>query len=148
MNSMHTFLSTLVCSVFLFLNIAMAEEITCLPKISPSTVKLDDVPGSWTGSIRDYPLELTGVNFSDGPPSEKAFLVDSDMHEDKKSLTSKQKFYKYPSQKGKYWLICEYGEHVVFLSKEIPKEINECTVVYDKTKDSMLGYRFRSLFCK
>lgn len=145
---MHNFLLALACSVVLFLNVATAEELACLPKINSSIIKLNDAPVPWAGSIRDYPLELTGVNFSDGPPSEKAFLVDSSTYEDKKSFVSKQKFYKYPSQKGRYWLICEYGEHVVFLSREIPKEINECTVAYDKAKDSLLRYRFRSLICK
>lgn len=127
---------------------AGAEEVSCPRQISPSVIAINNVPPPWTGSLSDHPLELTGVNFSDGPPSEMAFLKEEYSHEDQKSLVSKQSFYRYPSQKGAYWLTCEYGAQAVSLSKEIPRGINECTVSYDKPKTGLYRYRFRSLTCK
>lgn len=93
-------------------------------------------------------LELTGINFTDGPPAEMAFLKEEYWHEDQRTAVWKQRFYKYPSQRGSYWLICEYNNRAVLLSKEIPKDINECTVTYDKPKSGLNRYRFRSLTCK
>lgn len=126
---------------------ASAAEVFCPKQVESSAITVNKIPEGWQSSLREYPLELSGVIFSDGPPTEKAYLKENSTRENKKTLVSKQVFDS-PAIKENYWLICAYAGNVLFLSKPIPKEIRECTVTHDKPENSIEKYRFRSLVCK
>jgi hypothetical protein len=144
---MRIFFPALALGLAVLSNFATSAEVACPAQISPSVIALNDVLAGWTSSLRDTPLELTGVNFSDGPPAEKTYLRENSSHENKQTLVTRQVFDS-PALKGAYWLICEYADHTVFLAKPIPSEIAECTVIHSKRPNSPRKYQFRSLTCK
>lgn len=144
---MRTFFPLIAIGLTVLSNVAKSTEVACPAQLSPSVIALNEAPVGWSSALRDTPLELTGVNFSDGPPAEKAYLMESSSHESKQILVTRQVFDS-PAIKGAYWLICEYADHTVFLSRPIPAEIGECTVTHSKRPNSLRKYQFRSLTCK
>ncbi len=128
-----------VCCFLYVLNDAAAQELSCPPELLSSAIKLIDIPAPWAGSVQRYPLALKAAGFFDGAPSRMAELKPFSVKEGNKKVVEKWLFdneYKWPEGK---WLSCDYGDGVVSLSKEIPKEISECTVIYEKKNKAKPG---------
>src|SRR4030066_2337781 len=89
----------LVCCIFLALNDAVAQEVSCPPEIASSSIKLIDIPAPWTGSVQRYPLALKAAGFFDGMPSRMAELKPFSAKEGNKTVVEKWIFdneYKWP----------------------------------------------------
>jgi hypothetical protein len=70
---------------------------------------------------------LTGVELSDGQPSEQAFLAPDVSVTDKDGLTNRWTLSASP--RG-YWARCSYGRTVVDL--KLPMTVRQCSIRYDK----------------
>ena len=94
------------------------------------------------------PIQVSGVNFYDGPPSELVGLTPSDGKTlDNKSIAVWKLYKKRNSGQG-FWIECLYTHTKVVLSKRVPDSTRECSVFFDKNSRVEHDYVFERMECK
>ena len=107
---------------------ALAKEsiAQCPTEIRTNQSALD-APSAWAISNEQTRYPLTTIRFSDGSPSEIAWLAP-----DKSSKFGTQEWNLLPSDRG-YWVTCGYGSTSIILSQRILGKIRKCTIFLDKS---------------
>jgi|SRR5579862_4444453 len=116
------------CFVFVgcFVARGFAEEIRCPETISVKQ-SLAKQESGWKESTSDMPNRLSGVTFLDGPPEQKASLV----NEEESVANGKQlATWRFGTQ-SQIWLSCRYSGTNVVLSRALPKGTSSCSVTYN-----------------
>lgn len=104
----------------------LAEEMSCPETISVKQSLAKPEQG-WTQSTSGMPNRLAGVTFFDGPPEQKASLV----NDGESRLKGKQiATWRFASQ-SQIWLSCVYSGSTIVLSKALKKGTSVCKVTYN-----------------
>lgn len=103
-----------------------AEEVHCPESISVKQTLAKQEPG-WKEGTSDTPIRLAGVTFLDGPPEQKASLV----NEEEGVMNGKQIATWRFGAKSQIWLSCRYSGSTIVLSRALPKSTSSCTVTYN-----------------
>jgi hypothetical protein len=119
-------------SIAWLLTDANAETFNCPAYIAASSANVVEVPPSWKVNGQSNKLKVVSAGFSDGQPSELAYLKPYETRRKGGSTVAIWKFEGlYP--KGK-WLSCDYEGGLVSLTREMPTGISECVVIYEKPR--------------
>lgn len=123
-----------------------ADELGCPARVSVSQ-QIGKVPSPWVASYAKAPLTLGGVTFYDGHPSEMASLVYDDEKTSGNTIVATWFFRADTSARG-FWLSCRYNQTTAVLSRQIPRNITECSVTYN-SKETVSGhYVIKAIKCK
>lgn len=102
---------------------------SCIGDACIDPARLVNVPAGWAAVIEPRELPLWDAGFSYGPPNDKAQLKpDSDVRRGVRYETSYLEDGTAPHHG--YWLDCLYGDGVIHLSRKLPDELKQCTVIY------------------
>jgi len=110
----------------LFVMRGFAEEIHC-PETISVTQSLAKQEQGWKASTSDTPARLAGVTFLDGPPEQKASLV----NDGESRVNGKQIATWRFGAKSQIWLSCRYANSSIVLSRALPKGTAACSVTYN-----------------
>ena len=128
------------------------EELSCPPTVEISQ-KAANPPSGW--DVSNYgnearPIEVSGVTFYTGPPSEQASLHPREQKTVGKKLILMWKLYQKTNSSLGYWIECDYTHTNVVLSKRVPDFIKDkvCSVIYDKNSRVENDYVFERMECK
>lgn len=109
-----------------FVTCGFAEEVHCPETISVKQSLAKPEQG-WKESTSDMPNRLAGVTFLDGPPEQKASLV----NEGESLVKGKQiATWRFGSQ-SQIWLSCRYSGSTIVLSRALAKGTSVCRVTYN-----------------
>jgi len=111
---------------------ASSETFSCPQYVTASSANVVEVPTSWKAYSQSNKLKVVSAGFSDGQPSDMAYLKPYETNQ-KGNLTVVRWKFEGPFPKGK-WLCCDYEGGLFSLAKELPNSISECVVTYEKTK--------------
>lgn len=111
------------------LALAAGEPVTCPPSIEvkQEVLRME----GWTAHIGTTPHKFYFAQFSDGPPSRQAILLN-----DKESRSGKDKVLHYsflPSQEP--WLICSYTGTNAVLARRLAPAISSCRLTLDHARN-------------
>ena len=123
-----TLLLTAGCVVLIgsFMTRGFAEEVHCPETISVKQSLAKPEQG-WNESTSDMPNRLAGVTFLDGPPEQKASLV----NEGERVVKGKQiSTWRFDSQ-SQIWLSCRYSGSNIVLSRALTRGTTVCSVTYN-----------------
>jgi hypothetical protein len=84
-------------------------------------------------------LELRQIQFSDGPPSEQAWLAPD------RDERTWQGWHFEPSPGKQIWFSCSYSDSKLLLSAPLPADLKYCKVTHDP---AILGYPATGMACK
>jgi hypothetical protein len=103
-----------------------AEEVHCPETISVKQT-LSKPQQGWKEGTSDLPNLLAGVTFFDGPPEEKASLVnDSERRVQGKQIA----IWRFGPQ-SQIWISCGYAGSSIVLSRALTKGSSGCSVTYN-----------------
>ena len=128
---------------------ASATEYRCPESITTSQSLSSAVKGwaaSTQGPVPGSPDQgppaqyLDGAEFSDGPPSEYAFLHPDEEHSNGSHWRARWKF----EGEANIWLSCRYRTTTVRLSQKLPPTTKECVMEGDNKK----GISLERISCK
>jgi len=103
-------------------------HISCPAEIKASSVKLIDVPATWTPDIAGA-LRLNGAAPMAGAPSTKTYLSPYSSSNHGNILTDRFVFG--PPDADGNWISCKYGrDNAVILAKRLDDGLTECSVSY------------------
>jgi hypothetical protein len=104
---------------------APAADLRCPDTISVKQTLVKPEPG-WRESPSDLPTRFAGVTFFDGPPEQKASLVN-----DTASVVNGKRIavWKFIPQ-SQIWVSCSYSGSNIVLSRALAKGTSKCTVTY------------------
>lgn len=105
-----------------------AEHVHKCPEYVSATSASAEAPASWKVFSQPNKLKAVSAGFSDGPPSDVAYLKPNETRRVGRREIVIWKF-EGPYQNGK-WLSCDYEGRVVSLAKEIPEETSRCEIEY------------------
>ncbi len=123
---------------------AAADAVQCPARVEARQQISAPVPG-WSVSAGDEPHLLAGITFYDGKPEEKASLApDSETKRNGKTIST----WTFASGEHGTWLACRYAWTSVVLTRELPKRVTKCSVVYN-TRQEVAGLpEIESIDCK
>jgi hypothetical protein len=131
MKQARTFL--ILISLFAWLPIhASADTFSCPQYVTASSANVVEVPTPWKVYSQSNKLKVVSAGFSDGQPFDMAYLKPYRTHQ-KGNLTIVRWKFEGPYPKGK-WLSCDYEGGLFSLARELPNNLSECVVTYEKTK--------------
>jgi hypothetical protein len=123
---------------------ASAESFSCPQYVAASSINIVDIPASWTFYNQQKNINVVSAGFSDGRPSEMAYLKPYRTNEKGIITVVKWKFEgAYPEGK---WLSCTYEGGFFSLARELPNNIYECDVTYEKIKPGQT--KLSAITCK
>jgi hypothetical protein len=104
---------------------ATAAELRCPDTISVKQTLVKPETG-WRESPSDLPIRFAGVTFFDGPPEQKASLVN-----DTESMVKGKRIavWKFLPQ-SQIWASCSYSGSNIVLSQALAKGTSKCSVTY------------------
>lgn len=103
-----------------------ADEVHCPDTIAVKQNLSKPEPG-WKEGMSDLPNLLAGVTFFDGPPEEKASLVnDSERRVQGKQIA----IWRFGPQ-SQIWISCGYAGSNIVLSRALAKGTSGCSVTYN-----------------
>jgi len=123
---------------------APAEQISCPASIT-SEQKILNLPASWQTATDTTTHRLSAVTFYDGPPEQKASLV-NDLQS--QNATQRTATWKFPSNPRGYWLACSYDRTAILLTRKLPSNVGQCHVVYDTSTSSSGLPAVKSINCQ
>jgi hypothetical protein len=113
------------CIVGLSATVGIAAEERCPESISVKQTLVKPEPG-WQPGTSDLPIRLAGVTFFDGPPEEKASLVNDSESIVKGKQVAVWRF----GPQSQIWLSCRYASSNIVLSRALTKGTSTCRVTY------------------
>ena len=122
---------------------APAEQISCPASITTEQ-KIVNLPTSWQTATDTTTHPLSTVTFYDGPPEQKASLVNDLQLQNASQRTATWKFTSNP--RG-YWLACSYDRTAILLTRRLPANVAQCQVVYDTSTSSSGMPAVKSINC-
>jgi hypothetical protein len=123
-------------------NFAAANNISCPAHVSNFSLTDAAKNDGWSLQI-DQKLTFNGVGFMSGPLDSKMYLKPDDGAESKTTLTQIWNFQANPDGK---WIVCYFGDRdLIALSRRLPDEIKQCTVVQLKLSRQRLKHQ--RLYC-
>jgi len=113
------------CAAALFVAAGSAAELHCPDTISAKETLVKAEQG-WKESRSDLPIRFAGLTFFDGPPEQKASLVN-----DTESMVKGKRIavWKFGPQ-SRIWISCSYSGSSIVLSRPLAKGTSKCTVMY------------------
>jgi hypothetical protein len=119
-------------------NFAAANNISC-PAHVPNFSSTDGAKNNGWNLQVDQKLILNGVGFKSGPLDSNRYLKPDDGTESKTTLTQVWNFQ--ANLDGK-WVVCYFGDRdLIALSRRLPDEITQCTVVQQKLSRQRLKHQ-------
>jgi hypothetical protein len=112
-----------------------AQMSTCPEQISVRQQLAEAVAG-WETAIDDTPHRLASITFYDGPPEEKASLVNDARTRGAEIETATWHFVPGDRQ---IWIACGYSGTTITLNQALPPNIRTCSITY-RTKQSIAGF--------
>lgn len=108
----------------LLISFATPGTAACPLKITTTQQLTGDYPG-WA-SFRNEVIHFTeGVSFYSGPPEEQAVLKPDSSAQGKARWTF--------SAKDTIYIVCEYNQTMIHLSRKLPPNTTTCEVRYDQS---------------
>jgi hypothetical protein len=104
----------------------LAEEVHCPDTISVKQ-SLTKPEQGWKETTSDLPNRVSGVTFLDGPPEQRASLV----NDAESSVKGKQVATWHFGSQSQIWLSCSYSGSNIVLSRALPKGTSVCSVTYN-----------------
>ncbi len=105
---------------------ASAESLICPDTISVKQSLAKPEQG-WKEGRSDLPNRLAGITFFDGPPEQKASLV----NDSEKRVNGKQISTWLFTPDSNIWISCEYAGSNIELFRAVPKGTAACSVTYN-----------------
>jgi len=105
-------------------------EIVC-PETVDVDQKLKSPLDGWTGIVGSLPNRLANVAFYDGPPEQMASLVSTKEGKRNGRQYATWHLESIDETSQPSWLVCEYSDTQVALSRQLPGGVIECTVTYN-----------------
>jgi hypothetical protein len=115
------------------LGVSLAAPCGAQTNVCPNTISVhqdlaQSIPG-WQVFPDDAPVQLAGVTFYDGPPTERASLVyNQEIRRAGKLVTT---WHFAPERDRQIWMGCSYSGTVITVARGLSNEIKECSVSYD-----------------
>lgn len=105
-------------------------EIAC-PETVDVDQKLKSPVDGWTAIVGSLPNRLANVAFYDGPPEQMASLVPT-----KEGKRNGREYATWDLESTNEtsrpaWIVCEYSDTQVALSRQLPGSVTECNVTYN-----------------
>jgi hypothetical protein len=117
-----------ICAVLFCTACAAAESASCPDMIGVHEQLTTSVEG-WKTMLDETPHRLANITFYDGPPKEKASLVNDQTTKAAGKETAKWHFI--PRGDRSIWVACSYASTAVVLTKMLPPKTNTCSVTYN-----------------
>lgn len=113
--------------------VSVVDGVRCPPEIKVKQLLTVQVPGWSTGSD-GAPHHLAGLTFFEGKPEERASLAP-----DKQTVATGKTVASWTfGANSSTWVACRYAATDVLLTRELPKTIRTCSIVYS-TRDTIAG---------
>jgi hypothetical protein len=107
---------------------ASAQDVVC-PESVVVRQELNQRVAGWEPFTDDVPLRLSFVTFYDGPPKDRASLVNTFSHKQGPLETATWEF---RSDGDRHiWLACSYAATTIALMRELPSNVTSCAVTYN-----------------
>lgn len=107
---------------------ASAQDIVC-PESVVVRQELSQRVAGWEPFTQDLPSRLSVVTFYDGPPKDKASLVNTFSHKQGLLETA---IWEFKSDGDRHiWLACSYADTTIALMRELPANVTSCAVTYN-----------------
>lgn len=107
----------------------------CPAEINTSQ-SVQDPPAGWTASSEQTRHPLVSIRFSDGNPSDIAWLMP-----DKSTRSGLQEWAFLRSERG-YWVTCGYGNTSTLLSRRLHDKFTSCRVWLNKSFSPPIATNF------
>ncbi len=107
---------------------ASAQTAACPDTIAVRQELKEKMTG-WEPFTNDIPLRLAYLTFYDGPPREKASLVNDSSKKEAGIETATWHFTRNPGRH--IWVACSYSGTAIALVRELPAAVSSCTVTYN-----------------
>lgn len=132
--------SAMIWVVLALSTAALAQERYCPATISVKQ-EIQQVPAGWRALPGKPPYQLAGITFYEGPPEQMASLApDSE-------TKSANTWHFEPSPEG-IWIACSYASTDIVVAKQLPKEISQCVISYDRQLATAGLPEIRRVDCK
>jgi hypothetical protein len=135
----------IVSLIFIGARLSTAQAVMC-----PATVnvrqEIQKPVAGWESFLADSPVRLANVTFFDGPPKEKASLVDTQRKKEAGHETATWQFTRTAGQH--IWIACSYSGTAVMLTQQLSEKINSCTVTYNSRQLVAGTPMIESIVCK
>jgi hypothetical protein len=132
----------------LLLVAALGAEASGPPMDCPRTLTVEQkaaVPVGWDAAEDGLPHRLTGVNFFDGPPAERASLVYDETAATAKEWTG---IWRFEANPRGFWIACSYSGTSMVISRRLPAAVKVCRVTYEQERrDGPVG-DLRKIECR
>ena len=118
-------------AIFLMLcraSYAASDPVGCPGTISVSQHLTTEIAG-WRAVLDDTPHLLANITFYEGPPEERASLVNDTTTKTVGKETATWRFL--PGAGRQIWVTCSYAGAAVTLAKSLPAKIGACSVTYN-----------------
>lgn len=125
-----------------------SAELSCPPTVVVSQKAAPPPPGWDVKNDEAMRIDVLGITFYLGPPSEMASLHPREHNTVGKKYVSTWSLYKKKISGIELWMECSYTHTNVVLSKRVPDSIKECSVFYDKDSRVENNYVFDRMECK
>ncbi len=122
-----------------------AQPAACPDVISVNQALKTPLAG-WTSTIDSSPNRLSGVTFFDGPPEEKASLVNDRTTKAAGKEIAIWHFDLRP--KREIWIACGYSGTSVVLAKRLPPKTAACQVTYNPHQQIAGSPLIESIACQ
>ena len=115
--------------IALFTAHGIADDVVSCPETIAVKQKLAQPVSGWTDGTNELPNRHASVTFYDGPPEQKASLVNQgETHSKGKDYAT----WNFGSDLGnRIWIACGYAGTNVVLSRPLAKGVSQCTVTYN-----------------
>jgi hypothetical protein len=117
-----------ICAVLSSTACAASESTNC-PDIVDVRQQLTTSVDGWKPILDDTPHRLAGITFYDGPPEEKASLVNDQTTQAAGKETATWHFSSRADRP--IWIACGYAGTAVVLTRMLPPNTNTCSVTYN-----------------
>jgi hypothetical protein len=108
---------------------ASAQDVVC-PESVVVRQELNQPVAGWEAFADDVLLRLSFVTFYDGPPKDRASLVNNSSHKQGALETA---IWEFKSDGDRHiWLACSYAATTIALVRELPSNVTSCAVTYNQ----------------
>jgi len=124
-----------------------AELPACPSSTEVMAATLSDLPHGWTAIPAGHRLQLSGVRFYSGPPSEGAELKPELLDSKKEGLQqSRWHFGAEASSSRGIWMRCDYAAQAVSMTVRLPENVVQCEDQYEEAGKN--AFAFAGISCK
>jgi hypothetical protein len=114
--------------------IGLPASASAAPMHCPGQITVEQRAIQLPADLQAFDSEARHVwvnaQFSDGPPSEQAWLAPDSTHENGKSVTN---IWRFTASASGTWLACGYTGTSLVAAFRLPDSVRSCEVRYDKT---------------